>query len=203
MLLQPVRDCVSLPVAEQVNGPAGLDVDEDGAVVPAAAEREVVDTEDRQVAGSRVRQRHDQAQHAGPAGCQVQNAGQPGSGSAGQGQRDPGQRACQRRGPPGPPGGQAADLLGEGARGAVRVHAEEPPYPEPDQYPVPADRSVGQPALVGAVDLGGRTAAPRAGSAVGAGACQELHAVAADLGFFHDHGGQVRQQHLEADSVLA
>src|SRR5579863_5579253 len=37
MLLQPVRDGARLAVAEQVNGPAGLDVDEDGAVVPAAA----------------------------------------------------------------------------------------------------------------------------------------------------------------------
>ena len=36
MFLQPVRDGARLAVAEQVNGPAGLDVDEDGAVVPAA-----------------------------------------------------------------------------------------------------------------------------------------------------------------------
>ena len=40
MFLQPVRDGGRLAVAEQVNGHAGLDVDEDGAVVPAAAERE-------------------------------------------------------------------------------------------------------------------------------------------------------------------
>jgi len=40
MFLQPVRDGGRLAVAEQVNGPAGFDVDEDGAVVPAAAERE-------------------------------------------------------------------------------------------------------------------------------------------------------------------
>ena len=38
---------------------------------------------------------------------------------------------------------------------------------------------------------------------VRAGACPEPYAVAADLGFLHDHGGQVRQQHLEADPVLA
>jgi hypothetical protein len=42
MFLQPVRDGGRLAVAEQVNGPAGLGVDEDGAVVPAAAEREIV-----------------------------------------------------------------------------------------------------------------------------------------------------------------
>ena len=48
MLAQPVRHGVGLTVAEQVDGPAGLDVDQDGAVVPAAAEREVVDPHDRQ-----------------------------------------------------------------------------------------------------------------------------------------------------------
>jgi hypothetical protein len=88
-------------------------------------------------------------------------------------------------------------------RAAVRVHAEEPAYPQQDPHPAPADRGVGQSALVGAVDLAGRTGAPRAGGVVGAGACPESYAVAADLGFLHDHGSQVRQQHLEADPVLA
>ena len=203
MFLQPVRDGGGLTVAEQVNGPSGLDVDDDGAVVPAASEREVIDPHDGQGTGLGIGQRHDQAQHAGPAGRQVQRAGQPGSGAAGQGKCDGGQRAGQRRGLPGPPGGQAVDLLGEGARAAARVHAEEPAYPQQDPHPAPADRGVGQPALVGAVDLAGRTGAPRAGGVVGAGACPEPYAVAADLGFLHDHGGQVRQQHLEADPVLA
>ena len=75
MFLQPVRDGGGLTVAEQVNGPSGLDVDDDGAVVPAAPEREVIDPHDGQGTGLGIGQRHDQAQHAGPAGRQVQRAG--------------------------------------------------------------------------------------------------------------------------------
>ena len=147
--------------------------------------------------------RDDQPQQAGPAGRQVQGGGQPRSGAAGQGQRDRGQRACQRRSPPGTPGGQAIDLLGEGDRWTVRVAAEEPADPEPDPHPPSADRGVGQPTAVGAVHLAGRIPAPRAASTVSASAGQEPHAVPDDLGFLHDHGDQVRQQHLETDPVLA
>jgi hypothetical protein len=47
MLLQPSGEGGGLAVAQQVHGLAGLGVDQDGPVVPAAAEREVVDPEHR------------------------------------------------------------------------------------------------------------------------------------------------------------
>ena len=203
MFLQPVGEGFGFAVAQQVNGPSGLDVDQDGAVVAAPAEREVIHAQDGHGAGSGVGLRDDQPQQAGPAGRQVQGGGQPRSGAAGQGQRNRGQRACQRRGPPGTPGGQAIDLLGEGDRWTVRVAAKEPADPEPDPHPPSADRGVGQPTAVGAVHLAGRIPAPRAASTVSASAGQEPHAVPDDLGFLHDHGDQVRQQHLETDPVLA
>ena len=43
VLLQPLRECGRLAVAQQVHGLAGLRVDQDGAVIPAAAEREIID----------------------------------------------------------------------------------------------------------------------------------------------------------------
>ena len=135
-----------LAVAEQVNGPAGVDVDEDRAVVPAAAEREVVDSHDRHGAGFGVGQGHDQAEHAGPPGRQVKFGGEPGPGPPGHGQRDRGQHPGQRWCPPRSRRGQALELLGERDRLAAGVAAEEPAHPEPEHHRVPADRRVGQPA---------------------------------------------------------
>jgi hypothetical protein len=151
MGLQPVRDGIGLAVAEQVNGPAGLHVDDDGAVVPAPPEREVVDPDDRQGAGFGVGQRHDQAQHACPAGRQAQLGGEPGAGAAGHGQADRGQHPGQRRRPPCPGRRQALELLSEGHRFTVIIAAEEPAHPEQEHHRPPADRRVGQPPPVPAV----------------------------------------------------
>ena len=72
---QPIGEGTRLAVAQQVHGLAGLGVDQDGPVVPAAAEREVVHAQDRDGPGLGFGQRHDQPQQAGPAGGQVQCRG--------------------------------------------------------------------------------------------------------------------------------
>jgi hypothetical protein len=203
MFLQPVRDGGRLAVAEQVNGPAGLDVDEDGAVVPAAAEREIVNAQNRHCAGLGVGQRHDQAQHGGPGGRQVQFGGEPGPGPPGQRQADRGQHPGQRRRPPGPRRGQALELLGERDRLAAGVAAEEPAHPEPERHRVPADRRVGKPAQVPAVHPFRELAASPAVRAVRAGVRPDAQPAVLQFAGFRDDPGQVRQQHLQADPALA
>jgi hypothetical protein len=191
---QPFGQRFRLAVAEQVNRPAGLGVDEHGAVVAAAAEREVVDPECFHHPGVRVGQRRDQPQHAGPARRQVQQRGEPRPGPARQGQRDRGEHPAERRGPPGAPRGQPVDLLGERDRRAVLVAAEEPAHRQPDHHRLPADRRVGQPPLVCAVHPGRWPAAPGARSTVGAGTRPDAQPAAGQLGGLDDHPGQVRQQ---------
>jgi hypothetical protein len=65
-------------------------------------------------------------------------------------------------------GGQAGDLLGEGAGRAGWVVAEEPAHPKPQHHLLPADGGVGQGALVAAVHLGGRVTALGTAGASGA-----------------------------------
>ena len=198
---QPAGEGVRLAVAQQVHRVAGLRVDQHGAVVPAAAEREIVDPEHFDRPGLRVGQCHDQPQHAGPRRRQVQQRGQPRSGPPGQGQRDPGEHARQRRGAPGVPRGQAFDLLGEGDRGAVRVTAEEAAHREPDDHRLAAHRRVRQPPPVRAVHPARCLAAPRAHGLASAGPGPQAQA-ARQLGGFHNDPGQVRQQPLQADLML-
>jgi len=203
VLLQPLGECACLAVAQQVHGLAGLRVDQDGPVIPAAAEREIIGSEHCHRPGLRVGQRHDQPQHAGAARRQVQPRRQPRPGPAGQGQRDHREHPRQRRGPPGAPRGQALDLLGERDGRAARVAAEEPPHRQPDQHPVAADRRVGQPPPVGAVHPARGPAAPRAYTVISARTRPYAQQAARDLGGVGDHPGQVRQQPLQADPVLA
>jgi hypothetical protein len=203
MLAQPAGEGVRLAVAQQIHRLAGLRVDQHGAVVPAAAEREVIDPEDRHRAWRGIGQSHDQPQQAGPPGHQVQQPGEPCPGPPGQGQRDRGQRPCQRRGPPGAPGRQAVDLLGERSSRAVRVAAEEPAHRHPDQHPLATNWRVGQPPPVRAVHPARGLAAPGAHTLVSASARPDAQPAAGQFGGFHDHPGQVRQQQLQADPMLA
>ena len=202
VLAQPVCEGVRLAVVQQVHRLAGLRVDQDGAVVPAAAEREIIHAQDLHGPGLGAGQGHDQPQQAGPSRGQVQQGGQPRSGPPGQGQRDPGEHARQRRGAPGAPRGQAFDLLGEGDRGAVRVTAEEAAHREPDDHRLAAHRRVRQPPPVRAVHPARCLAAPRAHGLASAGTGPQAQA-ARQLGGFHDDPGQVRQQPLQADLMLA
>ena len=66
-----------------------------------------------------------------------------------------------------------------------------------------ADRRVGQPPPVGAVHPARGLAAPRAYTVISAGTRPDAQQAARHLGGLHDHPGQVRQQPLQADPVLA
>ncbi len=193
MLAQPVREGVRLTIAQQIDGPAGFRVDQHGAIVPAAAEREIVHAEDAHQARSWDGQRHDQPQQAGPARNQAEQRGEPRCGPAGQGQRYLGQRPRQRRGAAGTPGGQPVDLLGERHRRTVLVGAEEPAYRQPDHHTMAADRRIGQTPLVRAVHSRRGLTAPGARSGFRAGTRPDAQPAAGQLRGFEDSSGQVRQ----------
>jgi hypothetical protein len=159
---EPPREGARFSVREQVDGPAGLDVDQDRAVDAAAAEREVVDPEHADRPRLRGRQGHQQPQHAGPPCGHAQRGGQPRPGPAGQRRRDRAERGRQRRGPPRVGRGQAIDLLGERRALAAGRLAEEPAHGQPDHHPPGADRLIGQPPGVAAVDPGRNGPALRA-----------------------------------------
>jgi hypothetical protein len=77
VLPQPVGEGVGVPVAQQVHRAVGGHVDQDGAVVVAAAQREVVDAEHGHAGGRRVGQRAEQAQQGAAADRQPEPFGQP------------------------------------------------------------------------------------------------------------------------------
>jgi anti-sigma factor RsiW len=81
----------------------------------AAAHRKVIDTEHGHLAGIGVRQRPDQAQQRATPHRQPKPAGQPCPGAAGQRQLDLLQQPAGQWAPASIRGGQAGDLLGEGA----------------------------------------------------------------------------------------
>ena len=165
------------------------------AVVPAAAEREVIDAEYRhgpRVCGS-ASAMTSRSMLDRPAG-RPSARGQPRPGPAGQGQPDRGEHPRQQRGPPGPPRGQPLDLLGERDRGAGRFAAEEPAHRQPDRHRLPADRRISQPALVAAMHP--LRELPHRGHArpVSAGPRPDRTRPAGHPGSLHGDRGQVRQE---------
>jgi hypothetical protein len=123
---QPRLERLRGSLRQHVDGPAGLDVDEHGAVDMPAAQREVIHAEDPRGGDGQVGQGADQPQQRGPAGRGRQPAGQPGAGPAAECQGDRLQRPGQPGGAPRVPAGQGRDLLGEGDGITRFVSAEEP-----------------------------------------------------------------------------
>jgi hypothetical protein len=113
------------------------------------------------------------------------------------------QQRRQQRGPPRIPAGQTLDLLGERGRGTARSIAEEPAHRQPDHHLPPADRDMIQPPLITAVHPGRGLAAPRAHRGIRPRPGPDVQPSPHDLGVFHDHTGQVRQQHLKNANMLA
>ena len=134
---QPVRERLGVAAFDEVERGAGLDVDEQRAVVLAAPDREVAGPGHPRGRGLRVRGGHDQPQQDLPGRGDAQAAGQTRS-------RAPGQRG---RDAPGHPGqqrrlariadGQAAGLLGERLARAAGGSAEEPPHRQHDRCRAP------------------------------------------------------------------
>ncbi len=200
---QPVRERLGGPAFEQVDRRAGLAVDQEGAVVLAAPEREVVDPEHPRDGRRRVRRGHDQAQQRLPARRDAEAAGQPGRRPLGQRDCDVQEHAAQRRGLPRVADGQARDLLGERPFFAGRVRAEEPADGQPDHYPVPADRGVSQPPRVTAVHPPRDRAAPGALGRLCPRPGQHEQQPGRDHDFTNDHPCQVRQEKPQINGTRA
>jgi len=129
----------------------------------SAAQREIIHTEQRHLTDRRLRQRAEQAQHRAPTRRQAQRLGQPRAGPSSQHETDRLEHAAQHRRAPCIRSGQATDLFDERSRRAVRVIAEEPPDPQPDQHRATADRRIVQTRLITAVHPPRRHAAARTG----------------------------------------
>ena len=124
---QPVGQGLGVAAFDEVERGAGLDVDEQRAVVLAAPGREVVDPEHPRGRRLRVRGGHDQPQQDLPGRGDGQPGGQPGSRPPGQRDRDAPEHAGQQRRLARVARGQAVDLLGERRAPAAGSRAEEPP----------------------------------------------------------------------------
>jgi hypothetical protein len=203
LAFQPGDEGGGQPVREQVDGPAGLGVDQQCAVAAAPAEREVVDAEDPHGAGVRVRQGHDQAQQRRPGRGHRQLGGQPGPGPPGQGQPDRGQQPGQQRRPPRPRRGQLPELLGERDRRAVPVTAVEPAHRQQQRHRLPARRRVGQPPPVPGMHPRGKLPAPAARRVFSARPGPDPQAAALRPDGLDDQPRQVRQEHLHGDPAPA
>ena len=88
MSRQPVRKRLGVAALEKVERRAGLDVDEQRAVVLAAPDREVVDAEDPRGRRRGVWHGHDQPQQDLPGRGDPEHGGQPRSRPPGQRDRD-------------------------------------------------------------------------------------------------------------------
>jgi hypothetical protein len=200
---QPVRQRPGVPARQQVERRAGLAVDQQRAVVPAAPDREVIDPEDPRRAGGRVGGGHHQAQQRLPARRRGQVPGEPGGRPAGQRDRDVPQHARQQGGLPRVPGGQARDLLGERRALTSRGGAEEPADGQPDHHPPPADRSISQPPPVAAVHPARHRAARRARCRARPRPGGHEQQPGRHSHPVNNHPGQVRQDNTQLNGTMA
>jgi hypothetical protein len=148
---QPVRQRPGVAAGQQVQRCAGLAVDQHGAIVLAAADREVIDAEHPRDARRRVRGGHDQPQQHLPARRHAQRRRQPAPGPPGQRHRDVPLHPGQQRGLALIPGGQPGHLLSERPLPARRRVAKQPPDLQPDHHPTAAGRGISQPPLIPAM----------------------------------------------------
>jgi hypothetical protein len=151
----------------------------------------------------RVREGHDQPQHDLPAGRHGQPGGQPRCRPARQRDRDAPEHPGQQRGLPRVAAGQALDLLGEDFPLAAGSRAEEPPDGQADLHPATADRGIGQPPGVAAVDPARRRPALRAGSRDRPCPGRHEQQPGRDGNPLDDHPGQVRQQNAQLNRARA
>lgn len=127
---EPGRQAGRLPVGQQIDGAAGFDVDEDGAVVATLPGRVLVDTDHPRCNHFGLGKRVHQPKHRATAERNAENAGDAGPGPAREGQADRRQGRAQSFGPLTVPARQAPYLLDEGTACAARVFAGESPDPQ-------------------------------------------------------------------------
>jgi hypothetical protein len=144
MLGQPCGQRGGVTARQQVNDSALLAVDQDGAVVVATPDHEIIDTQHRYRMIRRIRQCPHQPQQGASAGHHPQNRGEPSPGPTGEGQADLRERLSQAVRAAQPAAGQPVDLLRERPHRAARIPADEPADPQPDPGSHSGDRDIGQ-----------------------------------------------------------
>ncbi len=196
---QPVRQGLGVASFEEVERGAGLDVDDQRAVVLAAPDREVVDPEYPGRCRRRVGNGHDQPEHDLPGRRDGQAGGQPGSRPPGQRDRDAAEHPGQQRRLARVAAGQPVDLLGERPGLARGGRAEEPTDRQQDHCLPPADGGIGQPPGITAVDPARRRAGRRGGPRPG----QHKQQPGRSRDLLDDHPGQVRKQNTQVNRTRA
>jgi hypothetical protein len=200
---QPVRERPGVAALEEVERRAGLAVNQQRAVVLAAPDREVIDPEDPRAGRLRVRDGHDQPQHDRPARRSAQPGGKPRSRPARQRHRDAPQHPSQQRGLPRVADRQSVDLLGERPAPAAGSRAEEPADGQQDLHLAPADRGVGQPPGIAAVDPARHRPALRAGRFGGTRPGHHEQQAGRHGDLLNDHPGPMRQENPQLNGTRA
>jgi hypothetical protein len=200
---QPVGQGPGVAPLDEVERGAGLDVDDQRAVVLAAADREVVDPQDPRGRRLGIRRGHDQPQQDLPGRGEAQPGGQPRSRAPGQRDRDPREHRGQQRRLARVPDGQAVDLLGERLARAAGGGAEEPPRRQHDRRGAAPDSGVGQRPGIAAMDPARHRPAPRARCLGGARPGRHEQQPGGRRDLLDDHPGQVRQQNAQVNEPRA
>ncbi len=152
MLKQPGRDGARGAVGEQIYRTTGGHVHHDRAIHMPAADREVVDPENRHLPDRPGGYRAHCAQQGVPADGNPEMVGESGSGPAGDGQSDRSDHCSLYRRSSRPRLCQIWDLFGESLCRAVDDVAEEAADPDVDQDWYPAGRCVGELSSVPGMD---------------------------------------------------
>ena len=200
---QPVGKRLGVAAFEEVERGAGLDVDEQRAVVLAAPDREVVDPEDPRGRRLRVGGGHDQPQQDLPGRGDAQPGGQPRSRAPGQRDRDAPEHPGQQRRLARIADGQAVDLLGERRARAAGGSAEESPDRQQDLHLPPADRGVGQRPGIPAVDPAQHRPAHRAHRRGRPRPGEHEQQPGRHPDFLDDHPCQMREQNAQVNRTRA
>lgn len=164
---EPGRQAERLPVGQQVDGAAGLDVDEDGAVVAALPGRLLVNADNPWCGHLGLGKRVHQTKHRAAADGNAENTGDAGPGPARERQADRRQGRAQPFGPLTLPARQARYLLDEGTACAVRVSTGEPQDLQLKDDPSASAGNVSRKPQVGTVNLVRPGATDRARGAAG------------------------------------
>lgn len=143
MSLKPVGQSGGGAVGQDIDRPAGLDVDEDGAVDVTALEREVVDAEHpRASLNHRFRKGSHEIEQGVHADRALQRPGEAGPGPARQSEADCLKRLALQHAATAITEGETVDLLGEGPARASRAVAPEAADLKVDFDPSAADSLV-------------------------------------------------------------
>lgn len=146
---EPGREAGRLPVGRQVDRSAGLDIDQDGPVVPSVAGRVLVDTDDPRGRRIRLGPCADQAYDRASADT---GAKHPGHASAGQSQPDVGERRAEPFRALAVAARQPCHLLDIRPPLSGGVPAGEASHSQPENHASAATRYISRKPQVGAVD---------------------------------------------------